>query len=87
MTEHSDLSEYKDLWTTQVHNYVLVNLDESITSDEAAAMDDIAKCLIINKKTQTALIIEDDNAGIEVMKKIREAGVPIKMWKALRKKE
>jgi hypothetical protein len=77
MNSRDDLSEFENLWTTDINEYVLLGSDEDLASDN------ILKCSIFNRKTKMVLVIEDDVMGIEVKKLMKRAGVPIKTWKML----
>ncbi len=65
----STIADYEPFWTKEAKDYVLVRVEK--TSHE------LKHCVIFNIRDRMATIIENEGIGIEVMKRMVEAGVPV----------
>jgi len=62
------LDEFENLWTVDKDCYVLVAPGPDFQTQQL---------MILNRETKMAKIIEDNDAYREVIKRMREVGVPI----------
>ena len=68
MTE-KQFDEFAPFWGSDARKYVLVSVQPTST--------DLRHCVIVDREGRSAVIIEDDELALEVMRRMVEAGVPI----------
>lgn len=61
--------EFAPLWGSEAKNYVLVSVQPPST--------DLQHCVIFDRQRKSAMLIEDPELALEVMRRMVESGVEI----------
>jgi hypothetical protein len=60
--------EFTRLWTSEKRDYIIVRLGKP---------RDLSTHAIVNRATQSAVLIEDEELMVEVIRRMMDAGVPV----------